>query len=97
MTQPSDPPEHGTYGAYQKHLKRGETPCDDCRAAQRDYMAAYRKRQPRSGHYATAANRARARLARAHPDEYRALYLEEMTDLREHCTDDDHEETTWNA
>ena len=27
----------GTYTAHQQHLKRGEVPCEACKAARRDY------------------------------------------------------------
>lgn len=41
---PLKPINHGTAGGYQAHRRRGETPCDSCRAAkaadQRAWMAA---------------------------------------------------------
>ena len=40
--------EHGTYAGYNAHRRRGETPCDACRAAQTDYCRDYRHRTGRS-------------------------------------------------
>jgi hypothetical protein len=31
------PIEHGTYGGYQAHGRRGEEPCEECHAARRKY------------------------------------------------------------
>lgn len=33
----------GSYSGYQQHCKRGEQPCDACKAANRDYHRAYRR------------------------------------------------------
>ena len=32
----------GTVAAYRRHLKAGETPCEACRAANRDMIARWR-------------------------------------------------------
>lgn len=42
---------HGTYGAYQRHIKAGEDACDACREARAQYTRDYRagkvsKRKP---------------------------------------------------
>lgn len=36
----SKPIAHGTIGGYSTHLRRGETPCDECKAATARYKAA---------------------------------------------------------
>jgi hypothetical protein len=38
----------GTYGAYQRHYKRGEKPCAACRKAHTAYVALYRARSGRT-------------------------------------------------
>lgn len=40
----------GTYGAYQRHYKRGEKPCDPCRHAHTVYMGLYRARSGKTKH-----------------------------------------------
>ena len=75
----------GTYGAYQRHLRRYEDVCPACKEASRAYIREYRRasrakdpssRQPQK--YAAARGRALARLAHIYPEIYRALYVEEM-------------------
>ncbi|MEW2415333.1 LuxR C-terminal-related transcriptional regulator [Streptomyces sp. NPDC046866] len=42
------PQRHGDHAGYEAHRKRGETPCDDCRAGEKAHRARYatpRKRQ----------------------------------------------------
>lgn len=58
----------GTRSAYSRHLRRGETPCQPCRDANADFSRARN----------LARQRAWVRLARLYPDEYRALYAEEL-------------------
>ena len=36
---------HGTTGGYQYHRRKGQTPCDDCRAAQTAYNREARQRR----------------------------------------------------
>ena len=77
----SDQFEHGTYAGWNAHKKLDEAPCIACRKAASEYQAQWRKQNPkgykRELHGMAAADRARRRLARAHPEEYRQLYLEE--------------------
>jgi hypothetical protein len=74
--------EHGTYAAYQTHLRFKTEPCHACRKARNRYMAEYRARRPETLaiDVATAAARLRAlkRLAKLHPTQYRALYRQEL-------------------
>ena len=37
--------EHGTVRGYHQHKHRGEDACDECRAAQRDAMADYKRQR----------------------------------------------------
>lgn len=39
--------ECGTLSAYQRHVRRKETPCEPCRKANREYFAEYRRRNGR--------------------------------------------------
>jgi hypothetical protein len=41
-------PEHGTYARYQQEKLARLEPCEPCRAANRDYTAAYRQRTGRN-------------------------------------------------
>lgn len=72
----------GTPAGYQAHRKRKEPACDACRRANAEYTAAVRASNP--GLYAqnvannSARSRAMTRLARLHPDEFKALYREEL-------------------
>ena len=67
---------HGTYGGAQAHRRRGETPCDDCKAAQAAYQRAYRDttstRDARRDRY--ARRRVLRALREADPIFYRRLY-----------------------
>lgn len=74
----------GTYAEYQAHKKRGETPCADCQKANRDYVNAWRQDPTRRDHMFSlqaARNRALGRLAKAHRDEFRAMYAEESAGI----------------
>ncbi len=71
----------GTYGGYQRHVKAGETACEECLDASRRYMAERRRNRP--DEYAKdlaglkATNRATKRLVDRHRDEWKALVAEE--------------------
>lgn len=62
-----------------RHVRLGESTCDDCRAAHTLYMRLWRARGGMASTRASrdARGRALSRLARMHPGEYRALYAEE--------------------
>lgn len=79
--------EHGTYGGYQQCVKRAEKSCPDCRAANRVYIADYRKRRPVVGTEVYAKRRARDRalrkLARKHPVTFQRLYEAELGRLQQ--------------
>lgn len=72
----------GTYAAYQRHRKNGETPCAKCRAANAQYMRWLRETSPtaraKNTERVAARDRALVRLKAMHPGLYRALYTEEM-------------------
>ncbi|GAA0637990.1 hypothetical protein GCM10010174_69780 [Kutzneria viridogrisea] len=40
----------GSYGAYQRHYKRGETPCRPCKKAAATYIALWRARSGKTKH-----------------------------------------------
>ena len=67
----------GSHGAYQRHVKAGETPCDACRDANAAYMKARRDAWP--GHLNRAVRSAKARqvalrlLAERYPVEFEEL------------------------
>lgn len=72
--------ECGTYAGYQRHGRRGETPCTPCREARAQWQREYRKTA--TGRIATngtskAQTAARERLIAAHRVEYEAYYREE--------------------
>lgn len=82
-TTTGDGIEHGTYKGYQRCVRRDAGSCAECRAAASAYSREYRSRpQVRAAELAREAARQRAysRLARAHPADYRALYLAEIHD-----------------
>lgn len=71
---------HGSASGWREHQKRGQEPCDSCKAAK----SAYDKRSRaapvkvlKSRLSARAQYRAYGRLAKLYPDIYRALYAEE--------------------
>lgn len=75
MTHDPAPLLCGTNAGYIRHIRASETACEECRAAHTLYVRLWRAR---GGHpIALARARAMARLARMHPEQYRALYLEE--------------------
>ena len=73
--------EHGTVEMYrrERHAKQGT--CPECRAAQAQYIAEYRKTTRRNRDMdvlqTTQRRRALTRLARAHPQEYLRYLAEE--------------------
>jgi hypothetical protein len=71
--------EHGTAAGYIRHVRAGESACDDCRAAHTLYVRLWRARggMKNTREQKSARQRALSRLARMHPTHYRALYLEE--------------------
>lgn len=72
----------GTYSGWNRHIKRGEEPCDPCVLAQRAYAADWRASNPRKlANYAArrhAAYRALVALRARHYREYYNLYQEEL-------------------
>lgn len=69
----------GTAAGYIRHVRAGETACDECRAAHTLYVRLWRARGGIKNTRASTSARGRAlsRLARMYPTDYRALYLEE--------------------
>ena len=79
MADPTKAPEHGTRGGYNKHLRRGETPCDPCRAAAAAQRRARRAEgKERDQKYARARSRALTRLGQIHYTELLTLIAVEM-------------------
>jgi hypothetical protein len=78
----SDLQQCGTYGAYQRHRKRGETPCDADRQASATYMADLRQRRPevvgRDQDRKAARDQAMRRFAEEYPARFRRLLVEEL-------------------
>jgi hypothetical protein len=76
------PARCGTPAGYQRHRRRNEQPCDDCRVANAAYMRDFRQRKPEFAAKARASSNARSRavwrLAARYPDEYRQLLREEI-------------------
>lgn len=72
----------GTCSGYQTHKRNGTEPCGPCREANRAYMRRYRRAQPAVVELdklrATVRARALAKLAAAHPEEFRRLYDAEL-------------------
>lgn len=70
---------HGTAAGYIRHIRARETACDECRAAHTLYVRTWRAAGGMANTRAASAARHRTltRLARMHPTDYRALYLEE--------------------
>jgi hypothetical protein len=81
--------DHGSYGGYQQHqrLRRAGhvdvDPCDLCRAAANAYREQWRlkSREVYQRHIEVQYCRDRAlrRLAKLHPEEFDALYDEELS------------------
>jgi hypothetical protein len=75
----------GTHAGYIRHVKAGETACEECRAANTLYMRLWRARTGNNSQhlYTRARERAVRRLIAAHREEYRAAYREERAALDE--------------
>jgi hypothetical protein len=77
-----DDPRHGSYAGSQAHRRQGIPLCTACKAAESDYMAAYRKR-PGKRRAENVRNAARSRalwlLADKYPDEFERLYVQEVS------------------
>lgn len=39
------PPPHGTYARYQRHQRRGDPACDECKAVAYEYLRQLRKKK----------------------------------------------------
>jgi chromosome condensin MukBEF ATPase and DNA-binding subunit MukB len=76
---------HGTYGGYQRHKKKNEPPCDECKAALADYQRAWRARKGAPQWRERVLTRARSRaltvLSRRHSDELREITHEIAAEL----------------
>lgn len=74
--------ECGTYAGYQRHVRRGEVTCADCRRASAAYMRQFRESRPDIRADERRRNAARDRAAWRLVDEYRSrfheLYVEEL-------------------
>jgi hypothetical protein len=79
----------GTSAGYIRHVKAGEIPCEECRAAHTLYMRLWRSRTGNNSQhrYTRARERAVRRLIAQHREEYRALYREERDALDERSTE----------
>lgn len=64
----------GTPAAYQRHLRRGEEPCDPCLTAANAYKAS----NARDVGTQRARQRALSRLSHLHPAHYAVLLAEEL-------------------
>ena len=75
----------GTSAGYIRHVRAGESACEECRAAHTLYMRLWRAKggMARSSAVTSARARAMARLSRMYPTAYRALYQEERAKQRE--------------
>lgn len=77
----------GTHAAYQRHRRRGETPCTACLAANAAKTRAHKRASPdyvqRCNERNAARERARIRLAREYPARFRELCNEEYRKLGE--------------
>jgi hypothetical protein len=86
MTRPAKPINHGTYGGYQIHHRRGIEPCEDCQKAHNAYMAAFRAEgtegRQRNREAVKAGELARRELAQEFPEEYQRLYAKHLGILR---------------
>ena len=76
----------GTTSGYSTHQRAGEKPCDACARAKREYDARWRSAPERTRKNRLAAKaqaRAAARLREIHPEQWRALYSEELVKARQ--------------
>lgn len=79
-------PEHGTYAAYQKHIRERTPPCDPCKDAAARYMRDYRAANTRGVRdREKRRNKARwlalEKLAGEHPKRFQRLYYEALRDM----------------
>ena len=76
----------GTYGAYQRHLRLNEEPCDPCRKASNAYQRDLRRRNPavlaNSRFLVATRNRAMQQLA----DKHQREFLEILSEIRQEET-----------
>ena len=72
----------GTYAGWNLHAKRGESPCDDCRAAQSAYARRRRAANPDTYEREKIRDKARERalwkLAQKYPKPFQRLYEAEL-------------------
>lgn len=68
--------KHGTRGGYYAHRRRGERPCEECRAAINEYVKEYRERKGTSRNRLMEAARREAtnEVRDNHRDEYEEIY-----------------------
>lgn len=74
----------GTTNGWALHQGRGEKPCDACASAKAEYDRRWRAAPERTRInrlHAKAQGRALRALAKAHPDEYRVLYIQHKAAL----------------
>lgn len=77
MSRPPSVFEHGTVPMYQKHSREGSLTCEPCRAAWREYMAAWRLSNTERGQrlaLARARDAAVRDLIAANPMQFRQLF-----------------------
>jgi hypothetical protein len=77
--------EHGSTAGYHQHRTAGEDACQQCLDAWAAYIREYRTKSPRTKAQAArrqlARSRADQKLKNAHPDEYDALYVDELRNI----------------
>ena len=71
----------GTYAAYQRHKKLGETPCQPCKDANAAHQRQWRS-DPDNHARTQAANNARHRALQRLADEYPKRFLELLNEER---------------
>lgn len=77
MTNPRQVPEHGTVARYQRHRLEGTETCEECRAAWREYVAAWRLSNTERGQrlaLARAKDAAVRDLIAKYPREFRQMF-----------------------
>lgn len=72
----------GTYGAYQRHRRNREDPCEECRVAAVTYHRDLRQKsataRANSNRQSRVQSRALHRLRQKYPAEFRAFFMEEL-------------------
>ena len=82
-----NPINHGTYGGYQVHKRRGEPPCGACADAAAAYMRDFRasradiRRLDRER--SKAAQYARTRLVEKYRTEYEEFYTAKLAEIHQ--------------